>query len=153
MKLYLPSREEACELLKRLELFRGYTICDGALPPAFILKAGLNERSTNWLMPRLFCDELTGRIVGSGGFKTEPRDRRIEIGYGVAPAVRRRGYATQAVRLLVEEAFCSNGIDEVVAETASSNAASKRVLEKAGFCPNGSGAGNEGPVDYWILRR
>lgn len=73
-------------------------------------------------------------IVGDAGFKGRPdRDGEVEIGYGTAPAYRRRGYATEAVDALVRWAFSHIEVKRVVAECAPDNAASIRVLARAGF--------------------
>ena len=104
-------------------------------------------------MPRLFVDEVSDRIVGSGGFKYAPRESRVEIGYNVSPDCRGRGFATDGVTLLCEEAFSSGLVSEILVETSLANVASKRVLEKAGFTLYGSGVDNEGPVDLWIKKK
>ena len=96
---------------------------------------------------------LTFQIVGSGGFKSGPRDGRVEIGYGIAPMCRRRGYGTEGVRLLVEEAFASERIDEVFAEVAVWNEASQSLLRKIGFRVLEGIIGDEGPMDIWGLQK
>ncbi len=103
-------------------------------------------------MPRLFIDEPRDEIVGSGGFKSEPQGRSVEIGYGIATSRRNLGLASQAVPLLVQEAFASGIIDEVRAETVSDNIASARVLSKCGFHPVGTRPSPEGLLNLWALR-
>ena len=149
MKLLTPSKAEAAELLGGPAGFRGWAICAGALPPASLLERAITADGGDWLMPRLFVDEAAGRIVGSGGFKSVPRENKVELGYNVSPDCRGRGHATQGVRLLCAEAFSSGLVNEVLGETSLANAASKRVLEKAGFTFCGSGKDDEGPVDLW----
>jgi [ribosomal protein S5]-alanine N-acetyltransferase len=153
MKLCVPSKEEATRLLAEPAQFRGLLVCKGALPPSFILERALAAADGRWLMPRLFWDEAGDRIVGSGGFKSEPQAGKIQIGYGVAPACRGRGYATDGVTLLIEEAFSSGQVTAVLAETLLSNGASKRVLEKAGFIICGSGHDEEGPINRWAIKK
>src|SRR3954466_746210 len=120
MKLLIPTKAEAADLLGDAGTFRGFAVCADALPPAAFLNRALLSDENAWCMPRLFCSERTCQIVGSGAFKSAPREQRIEIGYGVSPACRRRGYATEGVRLLVAEAFASGLIDEVFAEVSPS---------------------------------
>jgi ribosomal-protein-alanine N-acetyltransferase len=153
MKLYTPSKEEAAGLLAGPAQFRGLSICEFALPPAFLLERAIAAEDGGWSMPRLFCDESNAQIVGSGAFKSEPRNRKLEIGYGVAPARRCRGFATEGVRLLAEEAFSSGLVDEVLAEVSPENEASRRVLEKAGFTIYGSGEDDAGPVNRWVKKK
>jgi [ribosomal protein S5]-alanine N-acetyltransferase len=78
-------------------------------------------------------------LVASGGFKGPPQDGAPEIGYSVLPQFRGRGYATEMVIGLVRWALKQPGILRVVAQTARANAASVRVLTKAGFVPGTPG--------------
>ena len=153
MFLLLPTKAEAQTLVSQPRDFRGLAFCEGALPPTHILMVCLLPESTDWLMPRLYGDELTGQIVGSGGYKSAPKDRIIEIGYNVAPACRGQGYATQGVRLLVALAFASGFVDVVEAGTTPTNVASRRVLQKAGFTANDRVSRPEGEIDLWVIRR
>ena len=153
LKLYTPSNKEAALLLTCPAQFIGLRVYDEALPPAFLLKRAIEAEDDGWSMPRLFCDEVRKAIVGSGAFKSEPRGRRVEIGYGVSPSCRGLGYATAGVELLLEEAFTSGCVDEVFAEASPSNSASNRVLEKAGFSVIGDGLNDEGPVHLWSKRK
>jgi RimJ/RimL family protein N-acetyltransferase len=100
-------------------------------------------------MPRLFLDDESGRVVGSAGFKSAPKGRRVEIGYGVSTAFRCHGYATEGVTLLTNEAFASGLVDEVDATTDRANHSSGRVLEKAGFVNYGLGEDADGPIFLW----
>ena len=74
-----------------------------------------------------------GVAVGGIGFFGAPGvDGVVEIGYGLVPAARGSGFATEALGAAVRLAF-ARGASAVVADTADDNVASKRVLEKAGF--------------------
>jgi [ribosomal protein S5]-alanine N-acetyltransferase len=59
------------------------------------------------------------------------------LGYFVDEAVNGRGYATEAVRHAVRFAFGEAGLHRVQAAVVPRNAASARVLEKAGFREEG----------------
>jgi ribosomal-protein-alanine N-acetyltransferase len=63
--------------------------------------------------------------------------RTAELGYRVAQHVAGRGVATAAVRELCRLAAQRHGLRTVRAATAHDNAASHRVLTKAGFVPIG----------------
>src|SRR4051812_25441817 len=104
MKLIVPTKAEAADLLDGASTFRGFAICADALPPAAFLNRALSSEEGAWCMPRLFCSERICQVVGSGAFKSAPREKRIEIGYGVSPTCRCRGYATEGVQLLLDEA-------------------------------------------------
>ena len=62
-----------------------------------------------------------------------PEDGRVEFGYGIVESRRGRGYATEAARALVQAALDLPGVTEVTAGVDPINAASVRVLEKAGL--------------------
>ena len=51
---------------------------------------------------------------------------------------------TEAVSAMARWAITQDGVKRVEAETEEENKASKRVLEKSGFAPNGV-MGEEGP--------
>jgi RimJ/RimL family protein N-acetyltransferase len=55
------------------------------------------------------------------------------VGYWVAPEARRRGIATQALRLVSRWALDELGVERLTLTTDPANAASQRVAEKAGF--------------------
>ena len=60
-----------------------------------------------------------------------------EVGYRVAQQVAGRGVATAAVRELCRLAAAQHGLRTLRAATARQNAASQKVLTKAGFVPVG----------------
>lgn len=81
---------------------------------------------------------LDGVVVGSASFKGGPDARGVvEIGYGVAPAFRGRGVATEAAIALTGLALADPAVGAVVATTDPRNGSSMRVLEKAGFVRTG----------------
>jgi RimJ/RimL family protein N-acetyltransferase len=73
-----------------------------------------------------------GVAIGGIGFKGPPQDDAVEVGYGLAPSARGRGYATEALQAMVGLAG-DLGVATVRADTDLDNVASQRVLEKAGF--------------------
>ena len=60
-----------------------------------------------------------------------------EIGYGIIPNERKKGYCTEAVKIAVDYLFLSKPIVRVQAHTNTKNTASQRVLEKAGLKKEG----------------
>jgi RimJ/RimL family protein N-acetyltransferase len=152
MQLVIPTREEAANLLGGTGTFRGLVILAGALPPAAFLNRALPSEEAMWCLPRLFWNENTREIVGSSAFKSAPRETRIEIGYGVSPVCRRRGYATEGVRLLLDETFATGLVEDVFAVSAT-NEASRGVLQKVGFVARGVVSTDEGPMQLWAKRK
>ena len=93
-----------------------------------------------------------GEVVGLCSFKTPPSEGKAEIGYGIAPSRRKRGYATSAVGAIIEVARTDPAVTALVAETAVSNPASERVLEKNGFSKVGRRHDtDDGPMSLWQL--
>ena len=87
-------------------------------------------------------------VVGNLSFKGLESDGILEIGYGMDSEYEGQGLMTEAVSAVVRWAASREGVKLIEAETEENNAASKRVLEKAGFIPNGK-MGNEGPRYVW----
>jgi ribosomal-protein-alanine N-acetyltransferase len=87
------------------------------------------ERFGIWLI----VERQTNTVVGDVGFMGPPADGRVEVGFSVIPDRRRRGYATEAARSIVDWALSQPEIREVVARSDAENAASARTLASAGF--------------------
>ena len=62
----------------------------------------------------------------------EIKDSTIEIGYVVAPAYQRKGFATEAVRVCIDELF-RMGFKHIIAGFFQENIASCRVMQKCGM--------------------
>jgi [ribosomal protein S5]-alanine N-acetyltransferase len=80
-------------------------------------------------------DELIGRVALSN--VSRGAWQNATLGYYIGEDHNGRGYATDAVRLALEFAFGSAGLHRVQAAVLPRNAASRRVLEKAGFSREG----------------
>ena len=61
----------------------------------------------------------------------------MEIGYILVPNERKKGYGTEAIKIIVDYLFLSKELVRVQAITGVDNFASHRVLEKAGFTKEG----------------
>ena len=85
-----------------------------------------------------------GTHIGELCFKGLYADGIAESGYGISEEYQNKGYATEAVKGVLEWAFSRPEVTAVEAETNPDNTASKRVLEKCGFALNGV-IGEEGP--------
>ncbi|MFI6604834.1 GNAT family N-acetyltransferase [Nonomuraea sp. NPDC050536] len=98
--------------------------------------ASLFDKHPAWLSEfghRQIIELDSGLVVGSIGLFWPPSDGALEIGYGIVPSRRGRGYAPEATRALTEFAFTAPGVLTVYANVELSNPSSIRVLEKAGY--------------------
>ncbi|MEU5945862.1 GNAT family N-acetyltransferase [Micromonospora sp. NPDC047465] len=98
--------------------------------------AGLFDQHPAWLGAyghRLIVERDSGLVVGSIGLFWPPSEGTVEIGYGIVPSRRGRGYAAEATRALAEFALTVSAVHAVTADVELSNPSSVRVLEKAGF--------------------
>jgi RimJ/RimL family protein N-acetyltransferase len=89
------------------------------------------RRSADPWGTHLFFDD-DGSLVGFGGFKGEPVDGVVELGYAVSPSRRRQGIATAVVEILLERARDA-GVATVIAHTLAGPNPSTGVLDKTGF--------------------
>jgi len=107
----------------------------------FFLKIQL-DRMTSRPAGRGWCARVVVReeddvVVGHCGFHGPPGDvGRAEIGYTILPPHRRRGYATEAAKGLIDWAR-AQGETVVFASVSPDNAASLAVVEKLGFRQTG----------------
>jgi ribosomal-protein-alanine N-acetyltransferase len=62
----------------------------------------------------------------------------LEIGYGLIPNERRKGYCTEAAKMMVDYLFLSKDIVRIQAVTHVENKASQKVLDKTGFQREGT---------------
>ncbi len=129
---------------------RGFTLAPGGIEPPDVMvivrrmSADLRDAGCDgsWLIVH------AGEVVGTCSFRRPPADARVEIGYGIAPSRRNRGYATRAVGAILARAPLY-GVAVVEAETALANAASQRVLEHNGFTREGE---RDDPGDGRVVR-
>ena len=80
-------------------------------------------------------ERSTGEFLG--WFEFHPPEGRgpeeAELGYRLRRYAWGKGYATEGSRALIRKGFTELGVRRVVAETMVVNAASRRVMEKAGL--------------------
>ncbi len=91
-------------------------------------------------MESIFAIEVDGQAAGSIGliFQQDVYRKSAELGYWLGESYWGRGIATAAVRAMVQHAFSELGLHRVSARIFADNAASRRVLEKAGFALEGA---------------
>jgi ribosomal-protein-alanine N-acetyltransferase len=73
-------------------------------------------------------------VIGDVGFHAPPDDLgEVSIGFGIVPVARRRGYAVEALRAVLDWALRQPEVRTVHADTDLVNLASQRVLLGAGM--------------------
>jgi RimJ/RimL family protein N-acetyltransferase len=91
------------------------------------LLASINQKGGE----TVFALELDGALIGMSGL--DPRTDGAELGYWLGVPFWGCGYATEAVRAVIDYAFSELGHELLHSGARVSNPASRRVLEKCGF--------------------
>ena len=84
-------------------------------------------------------EKESGAFIGWFCLKYVPQTVEIEVGYRLAPEAWGRGYASEGARAIVRYGFDELGLDRIIGLTHRDNAASQRVLQKAGLTDVGWG--------------
>jgi ribosomal-protein-alanine N-acetyltransferase len=97
------------------------------------LLAGWERDGFGWWVARHRPDH---RFVGRGGLRPVQVGGRgeVEVGYGLAAEFWGRGLATELAREAVRVGFEVLSLPELVSFTLPTNARSRRVMERVGFC-------------------
>ena len=91
-----------------------------------------------WVM----IERSSETVIGDAGFHGPPDDAgTVEVGYSVTPSRRRRGYATEAARALVDWARSQPNVHVIVAGCDPHNVPSICTLERLGFVRTGEANG------------
>jgi [ribosomal protein S5]-alanine N-acetyltransferase len=115
-----------------MKVIEGYLEFPEALPYSLkqLQSGGMAEPWASYL----FIHTADNALIGMGGYKGGPdANGMVEIGYGVAPAYRGRGYASEAAQGMMQYAFEQDTVKQVWAHTLAEANASVRVLTKCGF--------------------
>jgi len=83
----------------------------------WLLKAGSPATALGWISLRV--NDRTPRVG--------------EVGYSLTPDARGNGYASEALREVIDEAFRAGELDELQACIVPANTASRLVLDRTGF--------------------
>ncbi|MBE0368356.1 GNAT family N-acetyltransferase [Pseudoalteromonas aurantia] len=107
--------------------------------PLDVLSANFSRRiaktscmSESWHFS--ITDAETDEKVGNIGIQLLNKKRRVgEVGFMLKLQAQGKGYASHALKLLVEYAFEALAIQELIAICATDNVSSYKLLEKVGF--------------------
>ena len=111
-------------------------------PTPFTTHATSSESLRNRTPETTFAIDVGGEAVGSVGFVLRHDVERVsaEIGYWLGEPFWGRGVATEALAAVTEYAITAHGLTRIYALPFAWNAASCRVLEKAGLPPGSTAA-------------
>lgn len=97
------------------------------------LKTELSKLSSDTWFRWAVEDRLTAELYGTALVYFEPAYGEFEIGYNLGWKHWGRGYATEAMRAVVDFAKNTLKVRELVARCAKENPASENVMKKLGF--------------------
>lgn len=99
-----------------------------------------------WLVYEKDCPDLTGPdLTGTAGLR--PLEQiGLEIFYSLVPGSWGKGYATEAVRTVLDHVLGPLGLPEVLAEVDEGNTASIAVVQRLGMTPFDLVPGLLGPM-------
>lgn len=93
----------------------------------------LREQENHDVYMHLIRDSQ-GTMIGRINLSVLDSDRKTaELGYRIGENVTNLGYASEAVKLVLDNAFATYDFNRIIAGTARDNIASQRVLLKNGF--------------------
>ena len=102
------------------------------------LERSINQQETAGFSFWPVIERSSGLLIGEAGlFPLSPDGPDVALGYAFGVAYWGRGYATEAARAVLGEAFGPLGMDRVVAITREANVRSQHVLTKLGFRSEG----------------
>ena len=78
-------------------------------------------------------EKKDGTRVGHIGYGRDILHDWIEIGYDVLPSERGKGYASEAIEIIIDYLFLSKDIPRILICTDARNMAAIKAAEKAGF--------------------
>jgi len=84
-------------------------------------------------------EKKTNQFVGGVSLRPVNNDPAIaDIGYAFAPKFQGQGFATEAIKALIDEAFAKRKSERIFATIFVGNKASRNVVEKVGFILEGT---------------
>ena len=92
----------------------------------------LGKRNIQFLRFAILLKSID-RYIGEVEIRWDMENNKAQIGYGVSSSFKNNGYATEAVKSILEFSFYILGVNRVEACHYEGNFASKRVLIKSGM--------------------
>ena len=143
-------------VLRGIGLDEARVLLAGARPAGLVLAPGYPSRYSIEVVqllldgvqlgpygPYFMLRKSDGAVVGEIGCGVQPGSDTGEVGYSVIEPCWGQGYATEALRALLDFVLAQPGMRRVVARTTVAHRASRRVMEKAGMRYTGRCEGTE----------
>jgi [ribosomal protein S5]-alanine N-acetyltransferase len=133
--LLRPIHLPVARMLLEGETPRGLHFAPG-YPSRFtheVMESVLEARGPGRFGPYFMIRKADGMIVGEIGCSVEGGRAAGKVGYSVVEPCWGQGYATEALRALLDHVLTKPDMHRVVAETMVDHIASRRVMEKAGM--------------------
>ena len=139
LRRFTPADAEAFAAYRSDPDVAQYQSWDAPVPLAEAVKkveqfAQSDPTAPGWFQ---YAVDLDGVLIGDLGLNLDENLMQAELGFTLAPAYQGRGYATEAVRGLLDHLFIELKLHRVSAECDARNAASARLLERVGFKQEG----------------
>lgn len=96
-------------------------------------------------------DRETGEVLGYAGLQHLEDGPDVEVGYYLGRKAWGRGLGTEIAQRVVQHGLADLGLRRIVAVVRPDNAASQRVLSKAGLRRVGTGRHYDADVELWAL--
>ncbi|TCC56386.1 N-acetyltransferase [Kribbella pittospori] len=139
LRRFTPEDAEAFAAYRSDPDVARYQSWDAPLPLAEALKMVDDFANGDPLEPGWFqyAVDLDGVLIGDIGLNLHENLRQAQLGFTLAPEHQGNGYATEAVRGLLDQLFIERKLHRVSAECDARNTASARLLERLGFRQEG----------------
>ena len=99
-----------------------------------VFKELLMENGSDGFNMWLIIEKENNRIIGSAGYIGKPdSEGNIEIGFGIIPSRRGKGFCSESVKKLLEWGLSNDNVNGITARCDKSNIASRKTIMKLGF--------------------
>jgi RimJ/RimL family protein N-acetyltransferase len=133
-------------VLRPIRRDQARVLLDGRVPTGLVFAEGYPSRFSLEVMqlivegdrlgpygPYFMVRKADGAVIGELGCAVEGDSDTGEVGYSVIEPCWGQGYASEALRALLEHVLAMPGISRVIAQAPVGHVASRRVMEKAGM--------------------
>ena len=100
--------------------------------PVFLelLKKNGNDGFNMWII----IEKANNQIIGSAGYIGRPdNEGYIELGFGIIPSKRQKGFCYESVKALIQWGLSHDKVNGIFARCDKSNIASRKTIIKLGF--------------------